>query len=327
VGAWESEWVDYYEELGVSPKATQNVIKAAYRAMARDFHPDKSSTDTERMKRINAADEVLSDPEHRRRYDIAYEARKQASEDEARRKAAADDHTRSATESTPTSSSTQPQSFSRPLLVWGGVLVVLAVLWVGMSDENGTDDETDRPYVFPTWTTDYSSYWIPPTPVWRPATSTSTPFWRPPATAAPFWIPPTAVPRSTVVAPAREETMASRATATARAEVQATKDTIQNEAALARAYERMETAAQNNRWSIAVDEADRILVEQPDYRDVGEKRPGYFDRLYEAAITAYNGERWDEAVKLLSQLKRLEPSNADVRQMANAAEREARKHR
>ncbi|CAN5356423.1 hypothetical protein BH23CHL1_BH23CHL1_14580 [soil metagenome] len=373
VGTWARQWVDYYEALGVSPKATPNVIKAAYRAMALDFHPDRNPDDAERMKRINIAHDVLSDPECRRRYDIAYEARKhssdrsagsesyrqtttppsgpsarqqedaareahrkQASENETRRKAADDEQASSATRSASASAPTQPQFSIQPLLVWGGALIVLAALWIGMSGEDDADVETGgataypttaspyQQYVFPTSTT---GFWVPPAPIWRPATNTPTPLWRPRATPAPFWIPPTPIPRPTVVPPSREETMASHATATARAEVMATKETIQNNAALARAYKRMETAAQNNRWSIAVDEADRILAEQPDYRDVNEKRPVYFNMLYEAAVTTYNEERWDEAVKMLSQLKRLEPSNADIRQMANAAEREARKQR
>ena len=60
-----------YEYLQVSPRAESIVIVAAYRALARSYHPDvnQNSNATRAMREINAAYHVLSDPERRARYD------------------------------------------------------------------------------------------------------------------------------------------------------------------------------------------------------------------------------------------------------------------
>jgi hypothetical protein len=65
---------DLYEELGVAPDATRADIAAAYRARAKELHPDTQPTDAEaaaHFARVGAAYRVLSDPEERARYDAS----------------------------------------------------------------------------------------------------------------------------------------------------------------------------------------------------------------------------------------------------------------
>ncbi len=66
------DFKDYYKILGVDKKATVDEIKKAYRKLALKYHPDKNAnnkTAEEKFKEINEANEVLSDPEKRKKYD------------------------------------------------------------------------------------------------------------------------------------------------------------------------------------------------------------------------------------------------------------------
>jgi curved DNA-binding protein len=65
------EFKDYYDVLGVKPDASEADIKAAYRKLARKYHPDKNKEAgaEEKFKAINEANEVLRDGEKRRAYD------------------------------------------------------------------------------------------------------------------------------------------------------------------------------------------------------------------------------------------------------------------
>lgn len=62
---------DYYEILGVSKNATDREIKAAYRKLALQWHPDRNKTSEaeKKFKEINEAYEVLSDPKKKASYD------------------------------------------------------------------------------------------------------------------------------------------------------------------------------------------------------------------------------------------------------------------
>lgn len=66
------EFIDYYKILEISKTATQDDIKKAYRILARKYHPDLNPNNKEaeqKFKEINEANEVLSHPENRKKYD------------------------------------------------------------------------------------------------------------------------------------------------------------------------------------------------------------------------------------------------------------------
>ncbi|MGB5007410.1 MAG: J domain-containing protein [Ferruginibacter sp.] len=66
------EFIDYYKILGLDKKASEEDIKKAYRKLARKLHPDLNPNDKEahqKFQQVNEANEVLSDPEKRKKYD------------------------------------------------------------------------------------------------------------------------------------------------------------------------------------------------------------------------------------------------------------------
>ncbi|SJZ53233.1 DnaJ C-terminal domain-containing protein [Sediminibacterium ginsengisoli] len=74
-------FIDYYKVLGLDKNATDDAIKKAYRKLARKYHPDLNPGNTEAnatFQQINEANEVLSDPEKRKKYDQYGEHWKQA---------------------------------------------------------------------------------------------------------------------------------------------------------------------------------------------------------------------------------------------------------
>ena len=66
------DYKDYYKVLGVAKTATQDEIKKAYRKLAIKYHPDKTQGDKkaeEKFKEVNEANDVLGDPQKRKKYD------------------------------------------------------------------------------------------------------------------------------------------------------------------------------------------------------------------------------------------------------------------
>lgn len=67
-----NDFKDYYQILGISKTASADEIKKAYRKLARKYHPDLNPGDQQaetRFKEVNEAQEVLSDPDKRQKYD------------------------------------------------------------------------------------------------------------------------------------------------------------------------------------------------------------------------------------------------------------------
>jgi len=82
-------YIDYYKILGIDKNASQEDIKKAFKKLARKHHPDLNPNDPnaqQRFQEINEANEVLSDPEKRKKYDQYGEHWKHANEMEAQQR-------------------------------------------------------------------------------------------------------------------------------------------------------------------------------------------------------------------------------------------------
>jgi len=109
--------MDYYAVLGLENNCTANDIKAQYRRLARECHPDvnpaAAEQATRRLRELNEAYAVLSDPKRRRMYDT------QASVDQGK-----------SDPGTPVYVWTKPPSDTRPLSVTFGSVAVGAIVWI-----------------------------------------------------------------------------------------------------------------------------------------------------------------------------------------------------
>lgn len=79
-------YIDYYKILGLDKGASQDDVKKAYKKLARKYHPDLNPNDPDshrKFQEINEANEVLSDPEKRKKYDQYGENWKHADEFDA----------------------------------------------------------------------------------------------------------------------------------------------------------------------------------------------------------------------------------------------------
>ena len=67
--------MDYYRTLGLTPEASEEEIKRAYRTLALRYHPDRNGDDPdgeEKLKKINEAYHTLGDKQRKRAYDLMY---------------------------------------------------------------------------------------------------------------------------------------------------------------------------------------------------------------------------------------------------------------
>ena len=149
---------DLYEELEVSTNASPEVIQAAYRRLARKYHPDSSSEpDAARMVRLNAAFEILSRAEQRRAYDMWRAGtpradtggRTSGSEPRSARRAPGAAQRQASPESPPSRSRSRIGPWTLLLAVLAVGIVGLAVIGQMQSDDSSTPPTTARATVVP----------------------------------------------------------------------------------------------------------------------------------------------------------------------------------
>lgn len=114
-------FIDYYKILGISKSASTDEVKKAYRKLARKYHPDLNPNDKEaekKFKAVNEANEVLSNPEKRKKYDKYGKDWKHAEEFEKAEKQQA--HRRKQAQSTEDFSSGDYSDFFESMFGGGG---------------------------------------------------------------------------------------------------------------------------------------------------------------------------------------------------------------
>lgn len=136
---------DYYNVLGVPKMASTNAIKQQYRKMTLEFHPDrnKAINTNARMKKINNAYEVLSDPQKKQSYDAVERARCHSQSDNS---------SQNREQQTTTDESTQQATSSeKESIDWDEVLICFKKLLLEFSKffqayTNANNSRTDGSY-------------------------------------------------------------------------------------------------------------------------------------------------------------------------------------
>jgi curved DNA-binding protein CbpA len=74
----QTEAIDYYEVLQISPNAEPETVHRVYRLLAQRFHPDNQETGSEaHFRQLTEAYEILSDPQRRAKFDVLYTQQRQ----------------------------------------------------------------------------------------------------------------------------------------------------------------------------------------------------------------------------------------------------------
>ncbi|MCC7364829.1 MAG: J domain-containing protein [Dehalococcoidia bacterium] len=158
---------DLYEILEVSPRASEEVIAAAYRRLSRKYHPDVAAdpSASERQKALNLAFEILGDPARRREYDEAWTKQRPT----GNRTAPKEDAGTSPTSQSHPEKRTLPSSF-----VLIGALTLLLLIAIGTAayiGETSRDDAAASPNASPGAPSSAKSAPSIPTPVQTTAPS------------------------------------------------------------------------------------------------------------------------------------------------------------